>query len=242
MSLTLAIDTATALGSVALGEPGRLVADIRFSERRHAAALVPAIEQVLRIAGADYDALHRLIVADGPGSFTGIRIGVATAKGILQARPALPLATTPSMLGAAFAASAFHAGSVAVMYDALRGDVFAAVYTFGPCSVQTELAPVRTIPEALPGRCAVAPSVAVGDGAVAYADLVRRWTGRDPVGPPEGGASAAALLELLALPGAVQEVREPDAFEPVYGRLAEAQARWERTHGRPLPDPGGHEH
>jgi hypothetical protein len=68
---------------------------------------------------------------------------------------------------------------------------------------------------------------------------MEEWTGRPPVGPPVGVPHAGALLELLDLPGATALVEDPDASEPNYGRLAEAQARWERAHGRPLSHPPG---
>ena len=84
-----------------------------------------------------------------------------------------------------------------------------------------------------------APALAVGDGAVAYADLVRSWTGREPVGPPVGAPSAAALLDLRGRPGVATPIPDVAAFEPTYGRKAEAQVKWEREHGRPLPDPPG---
>lgn len=239
MSLYLAFDTATDLGSVAVGEPGGALGELRFGDRQHAAALVPAAEELLRLVGASYRDLGGLVVADGPGSFTGLRIAFATAKGILQVHDRLALRTAPSLLAAAFAARAFAAGPVAALYDALRGEVFAAVYEFRAGALQVHLEPRRGRLADLAVRCAVRPVLAVGEGAVRHADQVREWTGRDPVGPPAGSPSAAALVELLAVPGGTTGIDEVDAFAPAYGRLAEAQARWERAHGKPLPDPGG---
>jgi hypothetical protein len=89
-------------------------------------------------------------------------------------------------------------------------------------------------------RCPAVPALVVGDGAAAQAAAVRAWTGRDPVPPPVGAPRAAALLALERIPGALRPIADPAAFEPDYGRPAEAQARWERAHGRPLPDPPGH--
>ncbi len=74
---------------------------------------------------------------------------------------------------------------------------------------------------------------------MAYPEAVRTWTGRDPVGPPAGVPRASALIEMLAVPGALTTVDDVDAFEPEYGRPAAAQVRWEREHGRPLPPSGG---
>jgi hypothetical protein len=127
---------------------------------------------------------------------------------------------------------------VAAVYDALRGEVFAAVYRFGPAGLETLLGPRLLAAAELP-RMRPAPVVAVGDGAAAYPDVIAAWTGRSPVGPPEGGPRASALLQLRGVAGAVARLDDPAAAEPTYGRLAEAQARWEHAHGRPLPDSPG---
>lgn len=239
MSLYLALDTATALGSVALGDADGVLAEVTVGERRHAAATVPAIEEVLRLAGARFDDLAGLVVADGPGSFTGLRIGFATARGIWQARQGLSLETAPSLLAAAWRASTFAAGAVAAIYDALRGEVFAGVYRCSAARVETLLAPRRLPASELP-RVEPVPVVAVGEGAAAYSEIVAAWTGRAPVGPPEGAPRAAALLQLRGVAGALARCTDPAAAQPSYGRQAEAQARWEHAHGRPLPHPPGH--
>jgi hypothetical protein len=104
--------------------------------------------------------------------------------------------------------------------------------------IETLFPPQLTTPEALV-RAAPAAAIAVGGGAVAHAALMRQWTGRPPVGPPVGMPRAAALLELLDVAGATTAVDDPAALEPTYGRLAEAQTRWERAHGRALPHSPG---
>jgi tRNA threonylcarbamoyladenosine biosynthesis protein TsaB len=234
MKLHLALDTATALGSVALGRGDRVLAEVLVGERRHAAATLPAIEEVLRLGGVGLADLAGLVVADGPGSFTGLRIGFATAKGLLREHPGLALGTAPSLMAAAWRAAGFTQGAVAALYDALRGEVFAALYRFGERGVEVVMAPRLTTPAEL-ARTAPPPALAVGDGADAHAALMRAWTGREPVGPPEGLPRASALLGLLDVPGAVRPVEDPVSWEPDYGRLTEAQVRWERAHGRALP-------
>lgn len=238
MTLYLALDTATALGSVALGDAGGVVAEVTMGNRRHAAATVPAVEEVLRLGGVELGDLAGLVIADGPGSFTGLRIGFATAKGIWQARSDLTLYQAPSLMAAAWRAAAFTQGPIAAIYDALRGEVFAAVYEFLDGAVRVLLPPVLVRPETLV-ESAPRPALALGDGAALHAALMRDWTGRPPIGPPDGMPRASALLALLGVRGAVTRIENPAAAEPSYGRLAEAQARWERAHGRPLPHPPG---
>jgi tRNA threonylcarbamoyladenosine biosynthesis protein TsaB len=238
MSLYLALETATGLGSVALGDGKGAVAEVAIRDRRLSAATLPAVEEVLRLAGAGLGDLEGIVLADGPGSFTGLRIGFATAKGLLHQHPSLALRLVPSLLGLARHAAWFVQGPVAALFDALRGEVFAAVYRFDEGRLETLMAPRLITPAALiketPG-----PALAVGDGAAAHETLMQAWTGRAPVGPPAGAPRAGALLELLGVNGATTLVRDPAAVEPNYGRLAEAQARWEQAHGRPLPHSGG---
>ncbi len=275
MTLFLAIDTATDLGSVAVGDPTGAAAEIVVRGRRHAAALAPAVHEALRLAGAAYGDLRGIVLADGPGSFTGLRIGFATAQGILREHDGLELRTAPSLLAAAWNAMPFASGPVAALYDALRGEVFGAVYRFensaqraersgtgekrgetrdtrpetgerrqqegeaGDVSVEVIVEPCLTTVPDLVRRCPVTPSLGVGDGAVAHADQLWEWTGRAPVGPPAGSPRAAALLSLVGVVGGTRRIDDPAAFQPAYGRLAEAQVRWEREHGRPLPHPQG---
>lgn len=239
MSFYLAIDTATDYGSVAVGEPGRTIAELSVTGRRHATALMPAIELVLRIAGLAYSELEGIAVANGPGSFTGLRIGFATAKGIAVEHERLSLITAPSLLVLAWGFRAVHQGPIAALYDALREEVYAAVYRFEDEKVLVDVPPMLATVTQLTELCGVRPSFAVGDGAVAQRDLVQSWTGREPVGPPVGVPRAGSLLEMMTASGATAVVRDPQSFEPEYGRLAEAQVRWETAHGRKLGPASG---
>lgn len=238
MSLYLALDTATSIASVAVGDETGATAEVRLGRRRHSAATVPAIEEVLELAGLWFEDLTGIVLADGPGSFTGLRIGFATAFGILEQYPGLVLKTAPSLLGTAWRALPLAPGPVAAVFDALRGEVFAAVYAASEGRVETLVAPHLVRPATLLSL-PLKPALAVGDGAVAHAALMREWTGRPPLGPPAWAPAASALLELLGVEGATRPVEDPATAEPCYGRPAEAQARWEQTHGRPLPDPPG---
>jgi tRNA threonylcarbamoyladenosine biosynthesis protein TsaB len=234
----LALDTATDVASVAAERPGGPTAVVvERGARRHAAEIVGLIDRAVREADLGLGDLAGILVSDGPGSFTGLRISWAAAKGLAHER-AIPLFAAPSLLGAAV--GAVPGTTVAACYDALRGQVFAGVYRFSPGAVVTVLAPaVMTVAEL--GRVAPErPRVAVGDGAHRYADAVYVWTGHPPLDTPSGPPLrpvAAALLALRGWHGAVALVSDPSTREPAYGRPAEAQVRWETSHGRPLPDP-----
>jgi len=230
----LALDTATDRGSVAVGRPGVVASEVMVGARRHAAALTPSVEEALQLAGLRQSDLSGIIVADGPGSFTGVRIGFATVQGIVRQSPELAVSTAPSLLAAARLAAPFSSGAIAALYDALRGEVYAAVYRFAPKEMQVIVPPRLTTVAAL-RESGVKADVAVGDGAALFAEEVRAWTGRDPVPPPAGGPRASGLIELLGVPGALRPLDDVSTWEPDYGRPAEAQARWERAHGKPLP-------
>lgn len=239
MTWHLAIDTATDWGSVAIAGAGTVLAEISLGPRRHARGLVPAIEECLRIGEGTMDGVGEVVLADGPGSFTGLRIGAATVKGLLAECPELSVGMAPSLMAAAWGAA--HTDEpVAALYDALRGEVFGAVYQFTDRAVTVHVAPTLTTVERLRTLSPVVPVLAVGDGAVVHPDAVRSWTGRHALGPPRWFPRAAHLFPLRALAGGVMRVPDPIALEPTYGRPAEAQLRWERKHGRPLHDsPGG---
>ena len=235
MSLCLAIDTATDTGSVAVGDGGSLIAEINVGHRRAAGTLMPAIHQCLGLADLTLHDLDAMAVADGPGSFTGLRIAFATVQGIVTQRE-VPVWVAPSLMVCAFAAGQPSGTPVAAVYDALREEVFVGVYTFSATEVTTLLAASRVAVRDLGACCPVKPAHAVGGGVVIYAAAIRDWTGNTPVclPPPVGGPRASALLKLCGLEGGARSIGSLAEFEPNYGRHAEAQVRWEQEHGRLL--------
>jgi tRNA threonylcarbamoyladenosine biosynthesis protein TsaB len=236
----LAIDTATDVASVAAGRPPGIIAGAHSQgARRHTAQLLGLIEFVLRRAGVRTADLDGLVLADGPGSFTGLRIGWATAKGLAH-EAGLEARAVPALMAAAAGASAkLGDAPIAACFDALRGQVFGAVYRFHSDRVETLVAPaVHTIDE-LARLTPEKPRAVVGDGAVRFAGSVRAWTGVEPIGPEHLPPSATQLLALADRPGAARVLDDLGLAEPVYGRLAEAQVKWESRHGRALPDSTG---
>jgi hypothetical protein len=114
--------------------------------------------------------------------------------------------------------------------------VFGAVYAIHPDRVETLVAPGLFTLAELARLTPVPPTVAVGDGAERYRAEVESWTGKPPVALDTLPGLARSLLMLAEY----DETRRPlidDLMEPVYGRPAEAQVKWESRHGRPLPNP-----
>ena len=233
----LALDTATDRASVALGVAGAVPMEENISgARRHAASLLPAVQSLLRRAGASLNDLEGIAVSDGPGSFTGLRVGASVAKALVHARR-IPLWTAPSLM--VRAAGVARGGALVLsVANALRGEIYAAAYRFFPDRVETELAPSVRRPADLV-TSGLEPGLVVGEAPSEILAALESWIGRPVIGPPEGSPRAARLLELIGRPGGASLVKADREWEPVYGRPAEAQARWEMAHGRPLPDSVG---
>lgn len=222
----IAFDTATDVASVAIGSAdGAVVSRVIRGTRQQAAQIIPTVHELLQVTNTSLAQVDGFIVGDGPGSFTGLRIGWAAAIGLSHVRR-LPVIAVPSLLGAAHAAGV---SPVAACYDALRGQVFGAAYAFADNRVKTLVKPDLFTVSALAERTPVRPANVVGDGAERYREEVLAWTGREPVGLAALPPIAGSLLTLASLAG------YPPGREPVYGRPAEAQAKWETSHGRPLP-------
>ncbi len=234
----LALETATDRASVAVGEGAADAVEESLSgARRHAGALLPMIETVLRRRGVTLDRVSGLVVSDGPGSFTGLRVGASVGKALARAR-GLPLWTAPSLVVRAAGVAGAGGRLVLAVSDALRGDVYAAAVRFEPTRIRTELEPGVWKPEGL-AELGLAPDALVGEVPPAAATVLERWSGLEMIGPPEGAPRAARLIALVAMEGGARQLEDVPGWEPVYGRPAEAQARWEIAHGRPLPDSVG---
>jgi tRNA threonylcarbamoyladenosine biosynthesis protein TsaB len=235
--MLLGIDTATDQASVALGGAGAEPLEENVAgARRHAAALLPMIQSLLRRAGASLDDVHGIVLSDGPGSFTGLRVGASAVKALVQAR-GLPLWVAPSLLVRAAGAEG-DGGVVLAVSSALRGEVYAAAYRFAGDEIHTELIPSVRKPADLIGG-SLRPQTVVGEAPAEIISALEAWVGRPVIGPPLGSPHAARLLSLVGRPGGARLVGAVAEWEPVYGRPAEAQARWEKAHGRPLPDSVG---
>jgi len=227
--IILGIETATAQVGCALGGAEGTFASFHARRgRRHAETLAPAIEFVCRQARVGLDEVSVVAVDVGPGLFTGLRVGVATAKAMAQALR-VPMVGLSSLDLLAFPLR--HArGLIAAVIDARRGEVFWALYRPVPGGVQRVSEPCACAPAEVASELVARGEdcLLVGDGAVRYAsvfaDAGHVTVGGDGLAHP----SAAALVE-LAHPRAVrEEFVHVSELEPMYLRKADAQANWER--------------
>lgn len=236
--IVLAVDAATDRLAVAAGTPGGITAE-RTAEgaRRHAGLLVDFADLVLDELGVGLDQVDALAVSDGPGSFTGLRVAAAWAKGVARARD-LPVWVASSLMVRARAA-AQHGLVVVGAGSAMRGEWYLGGYRFRDEGVDTLFEPSVVGPTAPPPNLGADVDVVVGDSVAAA--VARRLGAGRVIEPPAGLPRAADLIALVGVPGGAWRPPDLSQWEPVYGRLAEAQAKWESEHGRALPDPAGPE-
>jgi len=219
----LAIETATDAAGVALLRAGEAVAARRLPPGQGAETLLPAVLELLADHGVGLAALDAFAVSIGPGSFTGLRVGVATVKGLAFGAGSR-VAAVPT-LAALAATRADVPARVAAVLDARRGEVYAAAHDGDPLHPPV-WGPLVLRPEALAERLAPGWTV-VGDGVPVVEPAVRDRLGAEValVGPPQGIADAVAVGRLGArLLEAGRGVCAADLV-PSYGRRAEAEER-----------------
>ena len=219
--ILLALDTATPSTVAGVLLAGGGVVEARDdppagSRGQHGARLLLLVERALAQAQVEWGEVDRIAVGVGPGGFTGLRIGIATARALAQGH-ALPLVPVGSL--AALALGLPVAGPVAAVVDARRGEVFAGVWAEG----RELVAPAALAPDALAERLAAldAPVRAVGDGAIRF----RLELERAGVAVPADGSSVHRIgAEPLCRLGAVGEPAERDRLLPDYRREPDAKS------------------
>jgi tRNA threonylcarbamoyladenosine biosynthesis protein TsaB len=231
------IDTSTSATSVAVLVPaGREVErrdDPAPGERpRHAERLLPLIEQALIQAEIGWDHIGRICVGVGPGGFTGLRIGISTARALSQGHD-LPIVGVSSLEALAWGIELVNEqemdlpghpdlhGPVLAVIDARRGEVFAASYRHH----RTTMEPIAVAPADLAERLAGrrewgrSPMLAVGDGAIRFrTELERAGVAVPADGSPAHRVSALMVCRL----GREREPVDRDALLPDYRREPDA--------------------
>ena len=215
----LAVDTTSAKGSVALIDAGEVLAEVRVDSGTagHSCTVVPAIEFVLRTVGVDVTAVDAFGVAVGPGSFTGIRVGISTVQGLAlsSGRPCVGVVT----LDALAAKIAGEAPCLVAVVDAFRGEVYGAFYDRGGRQTGE---PAVEPPEDLLARLPKGEAAFVGDGIALVSAKLASFSGkaRFPRCSLFLAASIGKLAETRIQSG---EGRTPAELRPVYLRPVRAR-------------------
>jgi tRNA threonylcarbamoyladenosine biosynthesis protein TsaB len=232
--IVVGIDTSTPQISVAVGNEIQTLGRIQIAGRARQEAVAPAVERVLGWTGVDLDQVGGFAVGVGPGLFTGLRVGVATAKMLAQVTGA-PIVGMTGLDVLAYSVRHTQRRIVAVI-DARRGEVFWAAYAAVPGGVvrQTDHAvatPARLVAElqAEPGDV-----LAVGDGAMLYRDELSEVGSRVEFASPWLAHPDAAALVELAVPRFLREEHDR-LFDvvPLYLRKSDAEIAWDQRAGHP---------
>ena len=234
----VAIETATETVGVAVRTPAGVEAEFALTgRRRHVETLTPALEHLLEQVDLVPGDLGLVAVDIGPGLFTGLRVGVAAAKGLAQALGVGVVCVTSLDVLTAAAAEAAHEGLVLASVDARRGEVFATlreVEEHGE-SIAQPLPPALWDPRELAaalGRLDGASIHAVGDGAQRYGELLASVPGVHVVAPALSFPPALTLLR-LALARLARGEAPVDAASvvPLYMREADAKSNYVQARG-----------
>lgn len=221
--ILLAFDTATESCSVALTENSRLLAEINLvNTETHSRHLARLIHDVCRLAGIELGRIDGYAVTRGPGSFTGLRIGISTAIGLSQAsgKPLAGVSTLHTLAAQATAPSQ----SVCSMIDARRGEVYFSLFKRAKHHLKTQLpeqvSKVQDAIETIDGPC-----IFVGSGAAHYRAEISDRMGEAAQFASEinniiRAATVAALAQEQLMRGETDDVMH---FTPTYLRKSDAQ-------------------
>jgi tRNA threonylcarbamoyladenosine biosynthesis protein TsaB len=224
----LGIETSTKTGSVAVVSESGVIAQYSLNiEVTHSERLMSTVDRVLKDTGLAIGDLDGFSVALGPGSFTGLRIGIATVKGLAFAT-GKPVAAV-STLKALAANLPFASHAVCPLLDARKKEVYAALYRQEGEILVVEMPesaiPIVELAERIPGTV-----IFTGEGAHLYrAVLEESFGGRAFFAPPVACLPSAAIVAAMGLSFFESgQYLNPDELAPLYIRKPEAEVAWEK--------------
>jgi tRNA threonylcarbamoyladenosine biosynthesis protein TsaB len=226
----LGFDTATRATAVALTDPEHGLAleardDPPAGERPgHATRLLPLIDELLGRAEGGWERIDRIAVGVGPGTFTGLRIGIATARALARARE-IPLVGVSTLLSLALgAAGTDPVDAVLAVLDARRGEVFAAAWRPAELDrperalLSAQAIGPQQLAELVPGLGAA--TLAIGDGAVEFREVLERSGASIP--EDDSQRHRVTAINHCRLAGD-RDAGPPDRIRPDYLRLPDAE-------------------
>ena len=228
--LILGLETATKTGGVAILSDQGVLAEYTLSiEVTHSERLMTTVDRVLSDSGTPWAAIDGFAVSIGPGSFTGLRIGVSTVKG-LALTTGKPVAAVPTLKALAWSMPA-SAHPLCPLFDARKKEVYAALFRHEQGVLTTVMAErvmtLRELSDEVSGQ-----TVFTGEGAILFHDEIRSLFGARALFAPLSAIvpSAANVAEIgLGMLRAGEET-DPDALTPLYIRRPEAEVAWEKRY------------
>lgn len=237
----LAIETSTGVASIGLVEAaregedcdpkGKILAEYTLNiAANHSARLMPAIDRLLREVSFSIQDIQGISLALGPGSFTGLRIGVATVKGLAYALK-VPVVGVPTL--DALAQNVRYASSlVCPVMDARKKEVYAALYRGDGSGRLVKLSEDWVLsPADLVSRISE-KTLFLGDGVLVYGDDLKEQLGSQALlAPPELALPRAANVAGLSIPAFLKgSTLDLFSFTPIYVRRSEAEIHYEEKH------------
>jgi tRNA threonylcarbamoyladenosine biosynthesis protein TsaB len=227
----LGIDTSTSCGSVGLIDDDSLIAEYLLSVPvTHSERLLGAIELILREARCALEDLYGWAISLGPGSFTGLRIGVSTVKGLAFATEK-PVAGSSSLDGLASQITPTPY-LICPILDARKGEVYTAFYRYEKEDIQERISPLQVIrPEELVKKIGE-KTIFIGDAVRTYGSFLRNSLPTlalfpsTPLHVLHGSSVAKMGLKLLRK----GEWLDLSTFNPIYVRPSEAEINWKKKH------------
>lgn len=224
--LLLAVDTTTRFGSVAVVRSGEVLSEVNYvSPSSHSRQVFRAVDEALRVAGLKFDDLEGLAVAAGPGSFTGIRIGLSLVKALALAS-GRPLAAVSALEALARKLLVPGVELVVPMVDARKGEVFAGAYRPDGEELR-ELVPAGAYRPADFLDClpSTGPAIFIGTGARLYRAMIEDRLGTRVIFSSRSLHIAAevGLIGGKHLTGG--KSISPAALQPIYYRSSQAEEK-----------------
>ena len=226
--LVLGVETSTMQGGAALVGDDGLCSEYTLNvEATHSERLLPTIDRMLRDAGVSLVELSGIAVSIGPGSFTGLRIGLSTVKGLAYST-GLPVVGVPTLEALAWAVP-FGREQVCPVLDARKQEVYAALFRYERGELVRVMEDAALAPEALCAKIR-RPTLFIGDALAVHVELFQRllgdWLIIPP--PPHRGPRPACVAELGRARLLRGEQDPVDALVPRYLRPSEAELRRKR--------------
>jgi tRNA threonylcarbamoyladenosine biosynthesis protein TsaB len=224
----LGIDTATSCGGVGIIDDDAVVAEYAFHrEETPSAQLIPAIQALLQEARIAIHEIDGIAVSMGPGSFTGLRVGLSAVKGFALAAER-PVAGVPT-LDALAAQLPSTPSLICPLVDARKGEVYTALYKQGGNGKVEQLSPYQVLsPARLLEELPLQETVFVGDGVDVYGELVReRLAGKAFFVSPHLNCLRGSTVAERGLQH-IKEGKKDDisSLVPIYVRRSDAEIKW----------------
>ena len=221
----LAIDTSSLNATVSVINDEKLLGEFTISNKNtHSQIIMPMLDEMLKFAGLDIDDIDVFATAIGPGSFTGLRIGIATAKALCQGGDKKIIGIS-SLYG--LSENVYEEGKIICpIIDARRGDVYNALYLNGECMQKDRVINIETLLDEL--KDSNEKIIFVGDGVLLHKDLLTQKLSEKAefASPSKIMANASSIANLALKRAKNNDFDDIYKLEPIYLRQSQAEREY----------------